>query len=225
MTMTNKPDEPPDALEQSRFDDSRPNPFAQKEHSAPMKDKTEYQKRLEESKEIKGYKEKYEHLVKEFEELKKRTENEKKEDYKDKHLRLLAEFDNVKKRTEREKAEFVKFANEELIEQFLGILDDLERSVEAAKTKHEDYDAFLKGIELVMARVYELLRKNQVRPIEAVGKKFDPHFHEPLMQEETDKAPEDTIVEVFQKGYTINGRVLRTAKVKVAKHKEQKSEN
>ena len=143
-------------------------------------------------------------------------------DSKDRYLRLYAEFENVRKRTEREKAEFVKYANEELLGQFLNILDDLERSVEAAKTKHEDYDAFLKGIELVMAHVYEVFKKNNVKPIEAVGKKFDPHRHEPLMQEETDQVPEGTIIEEFQKGYLLDDRVIRTSKVKVAKHKEEK---
>src|SRR3989338_1764673 len=99
-------------------------------------------------------------------------------EYKDKNVRLFAEFDNFRKRMEREKLEFTKFANEELLAQFLNVLDDLERSIEAAKTKHEDYDAFLKGIEMVMAHVYEMLKKNQVKPIETKGKMFDPHLHE-----------------------------------------------
>ncbi len=137
-------------------------------------------------------------------------------DYKDKHVRLFAEFDNVRKRTEREKMEFVKYANEGLLSEFLGILDDLERSVEAARVKHEDYDAFLKGIKMVMMHVYGMLKKNNVKSIEAKGKMFDPHLHEPLMQVETDEVPEGTVVEEFQKGYMFDNRVLRTAKVKVA---------
>ena len=143
-------------------------------------------------------------------------------DSKDRYLRLFAEFENVRKRTEREKAEFVKYANEELLGQFLSILDDLERSVEAAKTKHEDYDAFLKGIELVMGHVYEMLKKNNVKPIGAVGKKFDPHLHEPLMQEETDKAEDGVVLEELQKGYLFDSKVLRTSKVKVAKNSKTK---
>lgn len=138
---------------------------------------------------------------------------------KERYLRLFAEFENARKRNERERIEFVKYANEELITQFLNILDDLERSVEAAKTKHEDYDAFLKGIELVMAHVYDMLKKNNVKAIEAKGKIFDPHVHEPLMQEETDKAAEGTVLEELQKGYMLGDKVVRTAKVKVAKHK------
>ncbi|MFA5059129.1 MAG: nucleotide exchange factor GrpE [Candidatus Omnitrophota bacterium] len=145
-------------------------------------------------------------------------------DYKDKYIRLLAEFDNLRKRTEREKIEFVKYANEGLLSGFLNILDDLERSVEAAKIKHQDYEAFLKGIEIVMAHVYDLLKRNGVKPIDAKGKMFDPNFHEPLMQEETDQSKEGTIIEEFQKGYLLEGRVLRTSKVKVAAAKTAKPE-
>lgn len=143
-------------------------------------------------------------------------------EYKDKYLRLFAEFENARKRMDREKMEFVKYANEGLIQEFLAILDDLERSVEAAKTKHEDYEAFLKGIEMVMAHVYEMLKKNGVKPIEAKGKKFDPNFHEPLMQEQNDQVPEMTILDEFQKGYMLGDKVVRTAKVKVATAKGAK---
>jgi len=150
----------------------------------------------------------------------KLTESErlKKEatEYKDKYLRLYAEFENARKRMEREKVEFIKYANEELMVDFLGIMDDLERSVTAAKTRHQDYDAFLKGIEMVMAHVYELLKRNNVKPIEAVGKLFDPHCHEALMQVESDAHEDGTVVEEFQKGYMLGDRVVRTAKVKVA---------
>lgn len=140
-------------------------------------------------------------------------------EYKDKYMRLFAEFDNARKRMEREKLEFVKYANEGLLSEFLNILDDLERSVDAAKAKHEDYTAFLKGIELVMAQVYEMLKKNNVKPIASLGKKFDPHCHEALMQEETEQAEDDMILEEFQKGYALGDRVIRSAKVKVAKRK------
>ncbi len=140
-------------------------------------------------------------------------------DYKDKYVRLFAEFDNARKRMERERQEFVKYANEGLLSEFLGILDDLERSTEAAQAKHEDYTAFLKGIEMIMAHIYEMLKKNNVQPMDSLGKKFDPHCHEALLQEETDKADDEAILEEFQKGYFLGDRVLRTAKVRVAKKK------
>ena len=136
---------------------------------------------------------------------------------KEKNLRLYAEFENARKRNERERLEFMKYANEELLAQFLNILDDLERSVEAAKAKHQDYSAFLKGIEMVMAHIYEMLKKNDVKAMHAVGKKFDPNYHEPLMQEETKDQEDGIVLEELQKGYLLGEKVIRTAKVKVAK--------
>ncbi len=148
---------------------------------------------------------------------------EEAKEYKDKYIRLYAEFDNARKRMEREKSDFVKYANEELITEFLGVLDNLERSVEVAQAKHEDYAAFLKGIEMVMAQVHEMLGKNNVRLIETKGKIFDHNCHEILMQEESD-VEEGTVLEEFQKGYYLGDRVVRTAKVKVAKKREMKEE-
>lgn len=138
---------------------------------------------------------------------------------KDKYVRLYAEFENVRKRMEREKQEFIKYANEELIVEFLEILDNLERSIQAALTKHEDYAAFLKGIEIVMGHIHDLLKKNGVRVIECKGKKFDPHCHEVLLQEETDQGDDGMVIEELQKGYMLEDKVIRTAKVKVSKKK------
>ena len=145
-------------------------------------------------------------------------------EFKDKHLRLYAEFDNARKRMEREKMEFAKYANIELIAEFLEILDNLERTIESATAKHEDYAAFVKGIEMVMNQTHEMLKKNGVKPIEATGKVFDPHCHEALMQVESDDVDEGVVLEEFQKGYSINDRVIRTTKVKLAKKCEVKKE-
>jgi len=139
--------------------------------------------------------------------------------YKDQYVRLYAEFENARKRMERDRQEFVRYANEELIVEFLGILDNLERSVEAAKTKHQDYTAFVKGIELVMAHVHDTLKRNGVKSIDVKGKVFDPHYHEVLMQEETEKEEDGMILEELQKGYCLGDKVIRTSKVKVAKKK------
>lgn len=143
-------------------------------------------------------------------------------EYKDRYLRLGAEFDNARKRFERDKAEFAKYAGEGLIIEFLNILDDLERSVEAASQKHQNYEAFLKGIEMVMAHIHDMLKRQGVKPIEAVGKKFDPHCHEILMQEPAE-AEEGTVLQELQKGYRLGDRVVRTAKVKVAALSPQSS--
>jgi molecular chaperone GrpE len=140
--------------------------------------------------------------------------------HKEQYIRLYAEFENARKRMDREKQEFVKFANEGLITEFLGILDNLERSIESANAQHQDYTAFLKGIEMVMAHVHEMLKNNGVVPVEAQGKMFDPHSHEVLMQEETEEMDDGMVMEEFQKGYRLGEKVIRTAKVKVARKKE-----
>ena len=151
-----------------------------------------------------------------------KQEAEKSKEYWDRILRLQADFDNIRKRLEREKQEFVRFANEGIIVDLLNVIDDLERSLGLAQDKHEDFSAFLKGIEMVLAHLYDLLKKHGLAPIEAKGKVFDPHFHEALLHIETDNFPENTVVEELQKGYLLNDRIIRTAKVKVAKNLQDK---
>jgi len=142
-------------------------------------------------------------------------------DYKEKYLRILAEFENARKRQERERVEFIKYANEGLLVDFLNIVDDLDRTVMAAKEKHQDYDAFLKGVEMVMKRVNELLKKHGVEALEPTGKHFDPYAHEILVQEPSPDHEDGVVLESLQKGYKIGDRVIRTAKVKVAVNNQQ----
>lgn len=139
--------------------------------------------------------------------------------YKEKYVRLYADFENTRKRFERDKSEFIKYANEGLIIEFLNIMDDLQRTVKAASAQHPDYEGFLKGIEMIMAHIYDLLKKNDVKVMDSLGKKFDPHCHEILMQQETSNLEDGLIIEEFQKGYFLGDRVIRTAKVKVAINK------
>ncbi len=139
-------------------------------------------------------------------------------DYKDKYVRLLAEFENMRKRQERERIEMIKYAHEEVIIECLKVYDDLERSVAAFKAK-ETVDAnLIKGLQMVYEGMRDVMNKYDVKPIESVGKMFDTNFHEALMQAETTEHPDGYIMEEFQKGYTLAGRVVRTAKVKVAKN-------
>jgi molecular chaperone GrpE len=140
----------------------------------------------------------------------------------DRFLRQQADFENIRKRLEREKQEFQKFAHEDIVVELLGILDDLERSVEAAEAGQENFDAFLKGIEMILAHLYEILKHKGVTPIAAKGKKFNPHEHEALMQTETKDHDDEEVIEELQKGYKIGDRVIRTAKVRVAKKLEDK---
>jgi len=118
---------------------------------------------------------------------------------------------------EKDKQEFVKFANEGIIIELLNILDDLERTVDLADSNTADWPAFLKGVEMILAHLYDMLKVHGIKPIEAQGKIFDPHFHEALMQTENKDLPEHTVVEELQKGYLLNDRVIRTSKVKVSK--------
>ena len=155
--------------------------------------------------------------LKEVEHLALLEEVKKVKEAQDKMLRNQADLENTRKRLDREKQEFVKFANEGLILDLLNVLDDLERTVDLAQTGKGDLSAFIKGVEMILAHLYEMLKNHGVKPIEAEGRIFDPSFHEALMQVENKELPEHTIIEVLQKGYLIHGRVLRTAKVKVSK--------
>ncbi len=156
-------------------------------------------------------------VIKETEFLQLKEEAASAKEYWDKLLRLQADFENTRKRLERDREEFVKYANEDLICSLLDIVDDLERSIELTQEKHEDSMAFLKGVEMILAHLHDMLKKYGVKHIEAKGKTFDPNFHEALMQEGQDDLPENTVVEELQKGYWLNNKVIRTSKVKVSK--------
>jgi molecular chaperone GrpE len=159
-------------------------------------------------------------VIKESEYLKLKEDSAKAVELADKILRLQADFENTRKRVEKEKLEFIKFANEGIILELLNILDDLERTVSLAEAQKHDPKAFLKGVEMILAHLHEMLKDYGVKPLEAKGKLFDPSCHEVLMQVEDKELPEHTVIEELQKGYILNDRVIRTVKVKVSK-KEQ----
>ena len=137
----------------------------------------------------------------------------------DRLLRLQADFENARKRMEKQCQDFTKYASEGIIVELLTILDDLERTTQVAENKGASLETFLKGIEMILSHLYEMLKVHGVKPMEVVGKPFDPHTSEALMQVESE-LPENAVVEEMQKGYYLNDRVIRTAKVKVAKKPE-----
>jgi molecular chaperone GrpE len=137
--------------------------------------------------------------------------------FKDKYVRVLAEFDNARKRHDRDRAELIKYAHEEVIIETLDIYEDLERSLDSAKKFSSDTTT-IKGLEMVVTKMRELLKKYDVKPVESVGKKFDPTCHEAMMQAESAEHEDGTIIEEFQRGYWLGNRIVRTAKVKVAKN-------
>lgn len=137
------------------------------------------------------------------------------EESRDRYLRTLADFDNFRKRQREETARQVNLAREDIILQMLSVADNFQRALDAAEAGHS-YEALMEGVSLTLRQVNEMLRKEGVEPIEAVGQEFDPEFHEAMMRVETDAYPENTVIDEFEKGYTLNGKVLRPSRVRVA---------
>ena len=132
------------------------------------------------------------------------------------YLRLLADVDNTKKRLQREKDEFVKYAAEEVVRALLPIVDSLAQAL-VAVDKQSDPQAVIKGVHLIYRQLLGLLEKEGVKRIPAMGERFDPHQHEAVAQADAaDGTPDGVIVEEVQTGYTMHGRVIRHAMVKVA---------
>jgi molecular chaperone GrpE len=135
----------------------------------------------------------------------------------DQRVRALAEFENSRKRLNREKEEFVRYAAETVVRQLLPIIDSLDQAL-VAVDKQADTHAVVKGVHLIYRQLLGLLEKEGVERIPTIGEPFDPHQHEAVAQvEASDGTPEDTVVEEVQVGYTMHGRVIRPAIVKVAK--------
>ena len=134
----------------------------------------------------------------------------------DRVLRLAAENENTRKRLEREKTDGICFANESFIRELLPVIDNLERAVQHA-AKESDPEALLEGVRMTLKAFADTLEKFGCKAFESVGKPFDPNFHEAVMQQESSEEPENTVLQEFRKGYTLNERLLRPAMVVVSK--------
>ncbi len=135
---------------------------------------------------------------------------------KDRLLRTAAELDNFRKRTEREISRIVQNANERLIKDILPVIDDLERSLKLSQ-KGKNEKEFRSGVELIYQKLMSVLRSYGLEPMESENKEFDVQQHEALLQMEKEGTPPDMVVEEHGKGYLLNGKVLRHAKVVVSK--------
>jgi molecular chaperone GrpE len=138
----------------------------------------------------------------------------------DRYLRMAADFDNFRKRQVKERADLVAYANESMVLDILPVLDNLERALAAvggAKDTADGHAGVIKGVELTMRMFQQILSRNGVERIKAVGQKFDPHYHEAIAQVVSEGADPETVVEEAEAGYSLNARVIRPAKVKVAK--------
>lgn len=162
--------------------------------------------------------------VREVESLKKSVEEKEGiiKDYENLLKKIQADFDNYRKRIEREREEYSKFVNERLVRKLVLIEDDMERGLADSKG-NGGYDAFKSGIEKIRNNMFQLLVEEGLKEIPTKGK-FDPYYHEALVVEENPNFEDNEIVEVYQKGFTLGGKVLRPAKVRVSRLPSRKDE-
>ena len=152
------------------------------------------------------------------EKLKEEPEKKEKEaaaNY-DKYLRAVADLENYKKRSIREKADIIKYGKEEIIKDILPFVDNLDRALDHADTS--DVQSFKQGIRLIQEQLLSCLKKHGVEKIDSIGLDFNPNFHEALMQVESEEHAENKVVNEVEKGYLLNGRLLRPSKVCICKN-------
>ena len=143
-------------------------------------------------------------------------EKEAQENY-ERYMRVSAEFENYKKRAAREMADFRKYANESLVKELLPVVDNLERALQACTADDEANRQVIEGVEMTLREIMKVLEKFVVKPIDSLGKPFDPSYHQAVMQREHSDKPENTVVEELQRGYTMHDRLIRPAMVVVSK--------
>lgn len=131
---------------------------------------------------------------------------------KDRLLRLQADFENFRRRSAKEREEISSVVTQNFCKDMLPLLDNFERAM-AAETK--DAAAFQKGVEMIFTQFQEVLKKNGLEHIEAIGQKFDPNFHQAVMRVEDPDKEDDTVAQELQKGYMVKGRVIRPSMVQV----------
>ncbi len=140
---------------------------------------------------------------------------EEKNDLKDKYLRNLAEMDNFRKRVKKEKEDYQKYILADFLSNLLEVYDNFERAIQTAEAAEGD-TSILSGIEMIFKQLNTLLQKNNVKEIESLNKPFNPNYHQALSKVEQDGVEEPTVVEVYQKGFMYQDKLLRPALAKVA---------
>ena len=146
---------------------------------------------------------------------KKDKKDEKIEELNDRLMRNLAEFENFRNRSEKEKASMFEVGSKSVIEKILPVVDNFERGL-AAVPEDQKGSPFAEGMEKIYKQLMTVLEELEVKPIEALGKEFDPNLHNAVMHVEDEEKGENEIVEVFQKGFKMGDKVIRFAMVKVA---------
>lgn len=146
-------------------------------------------------------------------------ESEEEDSFKDKFYYLAAEMENMKRRFGREKESIVKYGTEKILNGLLPVLDNLDRTLAALDGEEDEkVKNLLVGVQMVRDQFVETLKQNGLEPIESIGKIFDPNFHEAMSQQAAEGKEDMEIIAEFEKGYMLNGRLLRAAKVVVAKN-------
>ena len=141
------------------------------------------------------------------------------EDFKSKYFYLAAEMENMRKRFDREKQNLLKFGNEKVLSDLIEVVDNLDRTLEALNSEEDEkVKNILTGVDMVRKQFLDVLTSNGLERIESVGQKFDPNFHEALAQQPAEGKEDDEILMEYQRGYILNGRLLRAAKVIVCKN-------
>ncbi len=151
-----------------------------------------------------------------LEERCKAAEEEARQNY-DRLLRVSAEFENYKKRTQRDMEDFRKYANEAILSELLSVIDNLERAIQSGRDSEGSIDQLTQGVDLTLKELLKIFERFSVRQIDAVGRSFDPNFHQAVLQETSNDHPTNTVLREFQKGYLLHDRLLRPAMVVVSK--------
>ena len=159
------------------------------------------------------------------EESSEESREESREDFKTRYFYLAAEMENSRKRFEREKNNWIKYGNEKILTDLIEVVDNLERTLQAVEQeKDKKMKSVCQGIQMVHKQFLQLLKENGLTPVKALGGSFDPNFHEALSQKIVKGKKAGEIVEEYQKGYVLNGRLLRASKVIVAKQNNLEKE-
>lgn len=137
-------------------------------------------------------------------------------------LRLKADFENTKKRLERDKLEAIKFGNEKLLIEILSAVDNFDRAMTSLSEGH-DVEKVKEGLKIAQNELHKVLEAHGVEVVKSVGHEFDPKFHEAVAVVETASGKEGDILDELQKGYVLNGRLIRPSKVRIVQTKSSES--
>ncbi len=218
--MENKQDKSQEEMVKEAVEEAKKNAQEAEETEAETEEMAEEETEEKEAEETEAKTEESEEDKKSEKKLfgkknKKDKKDEKIEELTDRLTRQMAEFDNFRKRTDKEKSQMYEVGAKDIIEKILPVVDNFERGLDAVKEEDKE-DPFVQGMEKVYKHLMTTLEEIEVKPIEAVGKEFDPNFHNAVMHVDDENFGENIVAEEFQKGYTYRDSIVRHSMVKVA---------